>query len=193
MWVGLYARQRPTTRRPSEETNLLSAYKHSILGNSLLRSVLLKRSVNMDRLLAIVFGCFLVHVASAEDPLFSIDVTVARQGYDGEKFWGHARSGAIPPGTDANPGDAPLVVMTMQRALNAGADLFYALNEMHTVDLGTTWSEPVEQVSFGRVPISYGDKKDLMVTVSDFTPGWHAKSGKLLGTGHTVVYENNKV
>lgn len=147
----------------------------------------------MKRLLVIVFGYLLVHVVTAEDPLYSIEVTVARQGYDGEKFWGHARSGAIPPGTDANPGDAPLVVMTMQRALNSGSDLFYALNEMHTGDLGTTWSEPVEQASFGRVPISYGDKKDLEVTVSDFTPSWHAKSGKLLGTGHTVVYENNKV
>ena len=30
-------------------------------------------------------------------------------------------------------------------------------------------------------------------TVCDFWPKWHAKSGKLLGTGHTVVYQDNKV
>src|SRR5690606_10595034 len=29
--------------------------------------------------------------------------------------------------------------------------------------------------------------------ICDFWPAWHAKSGKLLGTGHTVWYEENKV
>ena len=34
---------------------------------------------------------------------------------------------------------------------------------------------------------------DLEITVCDFSPKWHAQTGKLLGTGQTVVYENNKV
>lgn len=135
----------------------------------------------------------LTHVAAGEDPLYSIDLTVARQGYDGIQFWSHARSGAIPPNTPANRDSTPLVVMTVQRALNSGSDLFYALNEMRSVDLGATWSEPVEHTSFARAPFSFGDKHNLEVAVSDFTPRWHAQSGKLLGTGHTVVYENNKV
>ena len=37
------------------------------------------------------------------------------------------------------------------------------------------------------------DAEDLEITVCDFWPRWHEKTGKLLGTGHTVVYENNKV
>lgn len=147
----------------------------------------------INQLLTSVVLAFVAHAVSGEDPLYSVDLTVARQGYDGEKFWGHARAGTIPPGTTANRGSDPLVVMTMQRALNSGSDLFYALNEMRTTDLGANWSEPMEHSSFARVPISYKGMNDLQVTVSDFTPRWHAKSGNLLGTGHTVVYENNTV
>ena len=159
----------------------------------MLKRCLMNYRIRINRLLISAIITFLAHAAAGEDPLYTVDLTVAQQGYDGEKFWGHARSGAIPPGTSSNPGSDPLVVMTMQRALNSGSDLFYALNEMRTSDLGATWSEPVKHASFARVPTSFGDKNDLQVTVSDFTPRWHAKSGKLLGTGHTVVYEDNKV
>ena len=29
--------------------------------------------------------------------------------------------------------------------------------------------------------------------ICDFTPKWHAASGRLLGTGHTVVYQDDKL
>jgi hypothetical protein len=43
--------------------------------------------------------------------------------------------------------------------------------------------------SLSRRPFSDGGE----INVCDFWPGWHAKSGKLLGTGHTVRYVDNAV
>lgn len=124
--------------------------------------------------------------AMADDPLYSIDLSVARQGFDKKWCWVHARAGAI-------PGEEPTVVMTLQKLQLSGSDIFYALNEMRTTDGGVTWTEPKEHASFARVPFSWNGKTDLEITVCDFSPRWHAKTQQLLGTGHTVVYENNRV
>jgi hypothetical protein len=129
----------------------------------------------------------------AADPDYSIELTVAHQGFDQKMCWVHARAGAIPPGTDANPKNQPLVVMTTQKLQVSGSDVFYALHETRTTDLGRTWSTPKRHASFARQPFTFPGKDDLEITVCDFTPCWHAKTGKLLGTGHTVVYENNRV
>ena len=83
--------------------------------------------------------------------------------------------------------------MTLQRLQLSGSDVFYALNDMRSKDHGKTWTSPVEHKSFSRVPLQFDGLKDLEITVCDFSPKWHAKTGKLLGTGHTVVYEKNKV
>ena len=128
----------------------------------------------------------------AEDPLYDIDLTVARQGFDDKDMcWVHARAGAVPAAV-AGSGQ-PLVVMTLQKLMLSGSDIFYALNEMRSDDGGKTWTEPVEHSTFAREPFSFDGRDDLEMTVCDFTPAWHAKTGKLLGTGHTVVYEDNKV
>lgn len=127
----------------------------------------------------------------ADEPLYDIDLTVARQGFDKQMCWVHARAGAIPASVSGT--GQPLVVMTLQKLMLSGSDIFYALNEMRSADGGKTWSEPLEHSTFAREPFSYDGKDDLEMTVSDFTPAWHAKTGKLLGTGHTVVYENNRV
>jgi hypothetical protein len=131
--------------------------------------------------------------AQAADPLYDIELTVARQGFDGKMCWVHARAGAIPPKAEGNDADAPLVVMTLQKLQLSGSDIFYALNEMRTSDGGETWTAPKEHASFARRPFQFQEKDDLEITVCDFWPGWHRKTGKLLGTGHTVVYENNRV
>lgn len=128
-------------------------------------------------------------MAAPADPLYSVDLTVATQGFDRKMCWVHARAGAIP----GSGGAEPTVVMTLQKLQLSGSDIFYALNEMRTSDGGATWSKPKEHASFARVPFSWQDKKDLQITVCDFWPAWHAKSGRLLGTGHTVVYEKNRV
>lgn len=124
--------------------------------------------------------------ARAAEPEFEVELSVARQGFEGTFCWVHARAGAI-------PGPRPQVVMTMQRLELSGSDVFYALNDMRSTDGGKTWSSPAELPNFGRQPFSYAGKNDLEITVCDFWPMWHVPSGKLLGTGHTVVYENNKV
>ena len=144
-------------------------------------------------LIILAWLCFFTSLLPADEAPFEIDLTVATKGFDGEKCWVHARAGAIPAGIPGNRSENPLVVMTLQKLLLSGSDVFYALNEMRTSDLGETWSAPVEQKSFSRVPFSYAGKTDLEMTVCDFWPKWHKKSGTLLGTGHTVVYENNKV
>ncbi|MBL9161024.1 MAG: exo-alpha-sialidase [Verrucomicrobiales bacterium] len=129
----------------------------------------------------------------AADPLYEIEQTVARQGFDGKTCWVHARAGVIPPRAGGNDSDAPLAVMTLQQLDLAGSDLFYALNTMRSSDLGKTWSAPVEHESFSRRPFAWKEHQDLEITVCDFWPKWHAASGKLLGIGHTAVYEKNAV
>lgn len=119
--------------------------------------------------------------ASADD--FTIRLERVRSGYDGKTCWVHARAGAI-------PGAVPSIVLTMQKLLLSGSDVFYALNEMRTDDLGRTWRGPVEhQESLGR----RNEPGGVIVAASDFWPKWHARTGKLLGIGHTVRYLDNKV
>ena len=139
-----------------------------------------------------VFALLIAATAAtaADDPLYSIDLTVATQGFEGKMCWVHARAGAIPAKDDS--GD-PAVVMTLQKLQLSGSDIFYALNEMRTTDGGETWTKPKEHASFARTPFTWKDKSDLEITVCDFWPRWHAKTQQLLGTGHTVVYENNRV
>jgi hypothetical protein len=126
---------------------------------------------------------------SAADPLYEIELSVARQGFDKEMCWVHARAGAIPGKGNAQP----VAVMTLQKLMLSGSDVFYALNEMRSADAGVTWTEPKEHRSFARQAFAYDGKDGLEMTVCDFAPAWHDKTGKLLGTGHTVMYENNKV
>ncbi len=123
------------------------------------------------------------------DSLYEVDLTVAREGFDGKMCWVHARSGALPP----EQGKPPLIVMTLQKLDISGSDIFYALNGIRTVDGGATWTVPEEHGSFSRAPFTWRNEKDLEITVCDFWPRWHARSGKLIGIGHTVVYEDNWV
>jgi hypothetical protein len=141
-------------------------------------------------ILALILG---LPLSRAEEVPFDIELAIARQGFEGTQCWVHARAGAIPAGAPGNAGSQPLVVMTLQRLQLSGSDVFHALNDMRTADLGKTWTAPMELPGFGRRPFSYAGRDDLELTVCDFWPRWHAKSGKLLGTGHTVVYENDVV
>jgi len=112
---------------------------------------------------------------------YSVRLDAISRGFDGESFWSHARAGAI-------PGDEPVVVVTMQKTLRSGSDIFFALSEMRTDDFGETWSGPVEHTeTLSRRPEPNG----VEVCMCDFTPAWHAASGVLLGTGHTARYQGD--
>ena len=120
---------------------------------------------------------------------YTVETTVAREGFDGTMCWVHARAGAIPPGSGGNPAKLPLVVMTTQKLLLTGSDVFYQLNTLRSADMGKTWTAPQPEPVFKRRTKG----ENIVMTVCDFTPGWHAASGTLLGTGHTVWYKNNRV
>jgi hypothetical protein len=113
-----------------------------------------------------------------------LSIDVATKLFDGEKCWSHPRAGIIP---DFGKDGAPRVVMTMNSLDLAGSDVFRGMFGLETNDLGYTWTEPSELETLKpRVEIIDGVERP--VAVSDFWPGWHQSSEKLLGTGHTVVY-----
>ncbi|NLX95591.1 MAG: molybdopterin-guanine dinucleotide biosynthesis protein MobB [Rhodopirellula sp.] len=140
-------------------------------------------------LFAFAFG-WAAAADSPEKPVgYRVELTAAHHGFDGTDCWVHARAGAIPPGIPANAGSTPLVVMTMQKLLLTGSDVFYPLHTLWTGDLGKTWSKPRPESVFARREMNNG----VEMTVCDFWPQWHQASGKLLGTGHTVWYQDNRV
>lgn len=144
---------------------------------------------------------------SAEPPLsFTVSRSVAHSGFDGQSCWVHARAGAIPPSSD-DAGGAPLVVMTMQKLLLSGSDIFFGLNQTRSDDLGQSWTAPRPLEGFQRqtfdpasnaFPTGSERRRDLLqpgdeTTVCDFVPQWHTATQKLLGIGHTVWYRGGHV
>lgn len=141
------------------------------------------------------FLLFLATLAplGAGDPLYDIELITARQGFDGQRCWVHARAGIIPPGGPGNPGKDVLAVMTLQPLDLRGSDVFGGIHSLLSRDGGRTWGEPIPHPRFERRPFSWKGREDYEITVCDFWPQWHAASGTLLGIGHSVVYENNVV
>ncbi len=134
-------------------------------------------------LLPLVQGLADKRQAWAEDLPFRLKLEVVTRGYDGEQCWVHPRAGII-------PGATPSVVLTMQKLLLKGSDIFFALNDTRTDDLGATWSAPREHTAeLGRREEPDG----ITVVPCDFWPKWHAGSGRLLGIGHTARYQNDRV
>ena len=117
---------------------------------------------------------------------YKIVLDTVTKGYDGNYCWVHPRAGIVPRGENRSPA----VVLTMQKLWLKGSDVFFALTEMRTNDLGRAWMGPYEHTdTLGR----RDEPNGVIVAASDFWPKWHAKSGKLLGIGHTVRYTNNRV
>ncbi len=115
---------------------------------------------------------------------FRLDLHVATRYFDDERCWSHPRAGIIPgDGKRSNP----KVVMTMNSLDLAGSDVFRGMYGFETADLGKRWTSPQELDAL-RPRYEMIDGVNRPVAVSDFWPGWHRASGKLLGTGHTVAY-----
>jgi len=80
--------------------------------------------------------------------------------------------------------------MTMHALRLTGLDVYLPIHEMRSDDGGKTWSEPIDQGdAFARRPEPDG----IEVGISDFWPTWHEQSGVLLGTGHSVRYEGDRL
>lgn len=121
------------------------------------------------------------HRAEKKKLQYEIKPDVVSSGYDGVTSWFHPHAGLI-------PGKNPTIVLTMQKWWLARSDVFFALFDLKSKDGGKTWTSPRENTNtLGRR--SEGGKRE--VGISDFTPRYHSRSGKLLGTGHTVRYEDN--
>lgn len=155
--------------------------------------------------ISLLISC--VPAARADELAYTIEVTKAQSGFDGETCWVHARAGAIPPGATGNDLDQPLVVMTAQKLLLTGSDVFYRLHQSRSRDMASTWTELSPIDSFARetmgqsgtsLPTGASIAPHLLqpgdeTTVCDFVPKWHAASQRLLGIGHSVWYRNNRV
>jgi dienelactone hydrolase len=132
-------------------------------------------------------------VFAQKRPAYRIQLDTITKGfegkpYDGKKCYTQARAGIVP-----RAGGAPRVVVTMSPLLLTGSDVYYELHEMRSDDLGKTWTGPIKHLdTLGRRPGGMLDGKPVEVVCGDFWPKWHAQSGKLLGTGHTVAYVDDK-
>jgi hypothetical protein len=112
---------------------------------------------------------------------YRIDLISLSSGFDGRRFWGQARGGAIPN----NDNQPPTIVITAQPALRSGSDIYFALSEWQSRNLGETWDGPIEHAD------TLGRRKEedgTIVAVCDMTPSWHSATQTLLSTGHTVRY-----
>lgn len=112
---------------------------------------------------------------------FRVQTEVAHQALNPTFAWFHPRAAAIPGYGEKGK---PAVIMTLQKHLKV-SDFYSGLYYMRTDDLGKTWTDPIE------VPeLAWTYEPDgTTVSVADVTPGWHEKTGKLLGIGIKVRYD----
>lgn len=97
------------------------------------------------------------------------------EGYDRRTEWFQPRIGMIPPST---------AVLILTRAELWGSDIFTAIREFRSEDLGETWQGPVVQETLDRRELPDG----VTLCPADLTPAWHEASQTLLATGHTAAY-----
>src|SRR5690349_4295908 len=71
---------------------------------------------------------------------YKILLDTIQRGYDGKVCWVHPRAGIVYRGENRSPA----FVLTMQKLLVTGSDVFFALTEMRSNDLGRTWMGPYE-------------------------------------------------
>ncbi len=106
---------------------------------------------------------------------YDVRLDAILQGYDRRTEWFQPRIGMIPPST---------AVLILTRAELWGSDIFTAIREFRSEDLGVTWRGPVIQDTLDRRELPDG----ATLCPVDLTPAWHEASGTLLATGHTGAY-----
>ena len=117
-------------------------------------------------------------------PPYQLHLETCAKLFDGKQCYTHPRAGMVP---GAGMDGSPRVVMTMNTLDLEGSDVFKGVYGLHTDDLGKTWSQP-QRLKTLDPRFEKIDGLERPVAVSDFWPKYHHASGKLLGTGHTVVY-----
>ncbi len=117
-------------------------------------------------------------------PGYDIQLDVISEGYDRETEWFQPRIGIIPP----HKGEDPVAVLTVTKARLWGSDIFTAVRQFRSEDLGRSWQGPVVHDTLDRRALVDGTE----VCPCDLTPAWHAPTGRLLMTGHTAVYRGGE-
>ena len=102
------------------------------------------------------------------------------KGSDQKFIWTQARAAVI-------PGQPPLAILTTSQKLRSGSDVYFDLYQTTSRDLGKTWTEPEVIPSLKIHPIGNGYRRAM----SDMTPQYHRRSGKVLNTGKSFFYTNN--
>lgn len=133
--------------------------------------------------------------AAAQPPEpFRIQLDTITEGYEGRPYdatsrqYMQARSGIV-----LRPDGVPWVVTTMSPTKIGASDVYFELHEMRTEDLGKTWLGPIRHPeTLGRRAATSPEGKPTEEAVVDFWPKWHAKTGKLLGTGQSEPYVTDK-
>lgn len=132
-------------------------------------------------------------IVVAAEPGYRVVLETITEGYDGKPYDGvmcytQARAGIV-----QRAGRSPVVVVTMSPLKLTGSDVYFELHEMRTSDLGKTWLGPFKHLeTMGRRADGVRNGQPVEVAVSDFWPKWHARSGKLLGTGQSMQFINDK-
>lgn len=110
---------------------------------------------------------------AAEPPDFTVKLETVMKHDDGKFLWFHPRAAAVPGG----------VVMTIQKHLKV-SDYYSGLYFMRREGVDGVWSGPTLPPEIDWRPQPDG----VTISVADVTPGWHAKSGKLIAIGARVRY-----
>jgi len=119
-------------------------------------------------------------VAAADE----LDYTIDRGSIaEGRRDWYFMQ-----PRGAAVPGNPPRVIVTAQQMFTTTTHDYRDQFQIETSDLGQTWSKPKRIEPLRRLRQADG----FEVVVGDFTPQWHARSGKVLGTGLTFNFAKGK-
>jgi hypothetical protein len=119
--------------------------------------------------------------ARAAEPLpFTVRAEPVLKELSPKFCWFHPRVAPL-PGHGKN--GQPAVIMTIQKHL-AADDHYSGLYFLRTDDLGKTWSAPTE---IPELAWQKGENNET-IAVCDVTPGWHARSGKLIAVGIKLRY-----
>ncbi len=175
----------PALERAKNRGEILTLYSHNIVpeGKShFIRPAILEKILQKVVELDLAFYTFeeLPSVYGDKADALTIEPRIIFEGFDGKTCRVHARAAKTPDG------DA---VLTSQKLLLSGSDVFYAIESSTSSDDGATWTPFEEQSGLGR----YSPVEGVENCPCDGTPSWHDASGEVLLTGHLATYEQNKV
>jgi hypothetical protein len=110
----------------------------------------------------------------------SIENTIALAGQKDTFIWTQARAAALPAGGEY------VAIMTLSKKLMAGEDVYYDLYQ--SLYDGNRWTEPEVIHSLKIHEIEGGYRRSM----SDMTPAFHARSGKVINIGKSFFYTNDE-